>query len=299
VHNRKRYFPSFSLSILDKSRAWEGGIGPEGYLLKVPAGGAAEVMCRGMISKRGLHSMDKVLFRTEYPFGLFIKETDYRCNQKLLVYPALGSILDRTILQPSRGRSSSLRPDKTVHELEEFHSLREYRRGDNPKWIHWRSSARMNRLMLREFETRTGKEAFIYLDLCSSNGDGHGIEAAVEQAIGFTATLVNELHRRGYAVTLAGEGLRPSLQSSYPGENGVAHLFRSLALGEVVRGRFQIPNGEQERMLSRPGYKVLVSAGGDDNEALSRLGEGLRIIRVSHPSFYSLYSPPALEADSK
>lgn len=299
IQNCKRLFPSFSVHIIDRSGAWEGGIEPEGHFLKIPAGESAAVQCLAMMPRRGLHLLNRVAVRTEYPFGFFIKETDYDCEQELLVYPPLGNILDGSLVSAPDGVSRSPRRDRTRHELEEFHTLREYRTGDNPKWIHWRSSARLRKLMLREFETRAGKEAVIYLDTPAARTDDEKKEEALEYAVSFAATLINELYRKGYSVTLACASPQPLLQSSYPGKGGIAHLFRTLALvGTNERGLRALMNGRQGKLL-RGGLRLLVTTGADGGGFSGENGEGLRVIGVSHPSFRSLFSLPALEGSGQ
>lgn len=299
VQNCKRLFPSFSVHIIDRSGAWEGGVEPEGYFLKIPAGGSAAVQCLAMMPRRGLHPLSRVVVRTEYPFGFFIKETDYDCEQELLVYPPLGNILDGSLVNALDGMSGSPHRDRTRHELEEFHALREYRTGDNPKWIHWRSSARLKKLMLREFETRAGKEAVIYLDTSAAPAGDEKKEEALEYAVSFAATLINELYRKGYSVTLACASPQPLFQSSYPGEGGVGHLFRTLAIvGPAENGLRALMNGMQGKQF-RGGLRLLVTTGADERGFSGENGDGLRVIRVSHPSFRSMFSLPALEGSGR
>ena len=40
-----------------------------------------------------------------------------------------------------------------VGEMEEFVALREYRRGDSLRRVHWRSTARLGELVVKEFRS--------------------------------------------------------------------------------------------------------------------------------------------------
>src|SRR5207245_10092424 len=46
----------------------------------------------------------------------------------------------------------------------DFHGLRAFRSGDSPHWIHWRTSARLGELMVREFEETPDDNLVIILD---------------------------------------------------------------------------------------------------------------------------------------
>ena len=75
---------------------------------------------------------------------------------------------------------------------DEFHRIREYRSDDNPRSIHWRSTARRGQLMVREFEQRRHADSIVLLDLpqVSDWATDH-----VEMAISLVATICLEQSR--------------------------------------------------------------------------------------------------------
>src|SRR5439155_887264 len=46
----------------------------------------------------------------------------------------------------------------------DFHGLRAFRSGDSPHWIHWRTTARLGELMVREFEETPNDSLVLILD---------------------------------------------------------------------------------------------------------------------------------------
>ena len=75
---------------------------------------------------------------------------------------------------------------------DEFHRIREYRNGDNPKAIHWRSTARRNELMVKEFHESRDENLMILLDLWQPRYPEVEQLECVETAISFATTLLKE-----------------------------------------------------------------------------------------------------------
>src|SRR5436305_9628133 len=67
--------------------------------------------------------------------------------------------MHRESTQTKRGR----RHDRSAQQ-QEYHGLRDYRAGDSPRWIHWRTSARVGKPMIKEFEQQSEQDLAILLD---------------------------------------------------------------------------------------------------------------------------------------
>ena len=106
----------------------------------------------------------------------------------------------------------------------EFRGLRAYRHGDDPRDIHWRSSARRGIPLVREKEDEETREATVVLD----NEPGAAADpAAFERAVSEAAGLCVELARRGFSVGLAVRGgeVRPAV-----GGAQTERILRALAV---------------------------------------------------------------------
>ena len=98
----------------------------------------------------------------------------------VLVHPRL--------LQPVRARTGRCTPSRTKHvirrsasdPLSGFVSLREYVAGDDPRLIHWPTSARMGTLMLREHVELRRPEFTVVLDAADSVADADDFEEMVD-----------------------------------------------------------------------------------------------------------------------
>lgn len=225
VRNEKRRIPMFSLEVEDL--AGDGKpVDRRCFFLKIPAGRQQETSYRRTLVRRGRHRLSGLRMSTRFPFGLLRRSIDLAEPADLLVYPALIPVTDPTLAgglaqlgekqSPARARSG------------DFHGLRELRPGDDPRDIHWRTTARRGRSFVREFEEETGREVVVVLET------GADVPAEVfETAVSYAASLALLLLRRSFRVGLiAGAACVPP--GLGPTQGGA--VLRSLALVENVAG---------------------------------------------------------------
>jgi uncharacterized protein (DUF58 family) len=129
----------------------------------VPAGSAATREFAVPTSRRGAFPVGPARTVRADPIGLVRREVIWGEARSLVVHP-------RTVPVPSIG-SGQLRDlegatsrDLTSSDLA-FHALREYVPGDHRHNIHWRSSARTGKLMVRQFEQTRRSQLVIALTL--------------------------------------------------------------------------------------------------------------------------------------
>lgn len=127
----------------------------------------------------------------------------------------------------------------------EFHSLRDYVVGDEPRLIDWRASARSDDLKIRQNTTEGVRRCIVVLDTDASSYPGDGGAEAFERAIEAAASLVSSADRAGLTTrfvcgpTPASTG-GPNLDLRGPEVTGstLRHLARvdvGPALGEIER----------------------------------------------------------------
>lgn len=90
----------------------------------------------------------------------------------------------------------------------EFHGLREYADGDEPRTIHWKASARTDTLVVREYSIEGLQRCTVVFDAAR---DAHDDAAAFERGVTAAASLVHSASRAGLAtrfVTSGGVDLR-------------------------------------------------------------------------------------------
>ncbi|HUT35352.1 MAG TPA: DUF58 domain-containing protein [Planctomycetota bacterium] len=224
VTNRKRRLASYGLVVQDELPEGVSAEPPGGVVLELRSRQAASVPYTATAARRGVYAFRTVGYSTRFPFGLFQQGRARALPGELVVYPRLGEVSAQLL---GRTRALALAQQRTrgARGEEEFRNLREYRPGDNPRRIHWKTSAKLGKPLVREMEAVVSERVLILLDTrCPASG-----EAALEAAISFAATLARDLMLRGLFVGLA--AYAPELAVTAPAKSatGLRALFGTLA----------------------------------------------------------------------
>jgi len=223
------------------------------YFLKIPEAKSQRTSYRHTFVRRGLYTLTGYRLATKFPFALFRKSRDVDAPLDLLVYPARVAV-------PRPPPRSATRGDATADRLGrrgEFFGLREHRAGDDRRDVHWKSSARSGRLLVREYEDELARRLVIAVDnalpkevreALSANAPGENetapvgpwsngfgamtpvLEAqvsAVERAISIAASLANAYLEVGWTVELVARGCHVA---GGMGRTHEARIARALAI---------------------------------------------------------------------
>jgi uncharacterized protein (DUF58 family) len=120
---------------------------------------------RTLCLQRGRFRLGPVTVITGDPFGLFLFQRRINDTMRaIVVYPAT---VDLPIFAPARGQlaGGEALQRRTHHITTNVAGTREYAPGDSFNRIHWRSTARMERLIVKEFELDPTADVWVYLDL--------------------------------------------------------------------------------------------------------------------------------------
>jgi len=116
--------------------------------------------------RRGRYNFGPVQLTARFPLGIVERGLIFEEPGEILVYPRLGQMSSRWM------RDHLLATDPVERrELrqgvfdDEFHRIREFRWGDNPRDIHWRTSARHNALMVREYRQSRDLNLTVLVDM--------------------------------------------------------------------------------------------------------------------------------------
>ena len=156
------------------------------------------------------------------------------------------------------GRLADSAPRGTVT----FSSLRDYVPGDDPRQIHWRSTARTGKLIVREHVDTSEPTVTVVLDTRPSVVDGAAFEAAVEVAA--SVAVGSERHGHPVALHVLGED-REAVQRA--GATGL--LDRLAAAGPAPAADAVALLDLVER--AAPGGALVVVTGEPGPEAVARL----------------------------
>lgn len=153
--------------------------------------------------------------------------------QSLLVLPARHPVPRIAPATGRRHRVGGAQPVPAVGESQEFLQLRDYRAGDPPRRIHWPSSARAGRLVVRE----TGEEYFARLALVVDSFAGPDDDLAFEAVVSAAASLAQGLELGDTLLDLMFVEDRAVVVTAGRDGGRRAGLLRELALLAPAPGR--------------------------------------------------------------
>jgi uncharacterized protein (DUF58 family) len=167
------------------------------YFPYVPAGQERTETYRGRLFERGKYELGPVRISTRFPFGLFSRTISVLQKDVLYVYPRLGRLTRNWFARHRRALAGSDRRERRSGPEGDFYGVREWRSGDSRRYIHWRSSARTGKLVVRQFEQPRNRDVAIVLDLWRPEKPTAAERENVELAVSFAATVLSDLCRRG------------------------------------------------------------------------------------------------------
>jgi uncharacterized protein (DUF58 family) len=170
------------------------------FAVSIPPRHALTLNYETICARRGWFEFPPVQLSTRAPFGFFSARREVSAPTGLLVFPEYREI-EHLPLFDRLPAVEAARP--RLGSGGEFVGVREYRPGDSRRHIHWRSTARVGRLVVKEFAEETQPGLTIALDLRSASVIGADENSSLELAIKITATLARYAQRRGLPVSLA------------------------------------------------------------------------------------------------
>ncbi|MCX8146368.1 MAG: DUF58 domain-containing protein [Azovibrio sp.] len=192
-----------------------------GQLGSLGGGQEARFTLQVRAEKRGRYSIGPVQLQSAFPLGLTqISRTSAASLASLIVYPSLFAITALPLKGCPRLIHRGERALPHGAGSSEYRSLREYRPGDPPRHIHWPSSARSNRLMVREFEPLAAAALGIALDCHPGGQAGEGRRSTFEIMVKVAASLARFACEQGLPLRLLGAGHGPEQER----QSGDAHF---------------------------------------------------------------------------
>jgi uncharacterized protein (DUF58 family) len=169
---------------------------------------------------RGEHEFTDVRLKTGDFFNLFEKESTIACKDTVLVYPSFVDMVYRPLeSRYDQGMTNSnvkIQKDTTMAT-----GIRDYQPGDRFSWIHWKTFARTNELMTKEFEERQSHDILLVLDRQAS--------PAFEQMATFSASLIRAVIKKGAQIGMLSIGEDHIFHGIRGGEEQQSQLFYHLA----------------------------------------------------------------------
>jgi uncharacterized protein (DUF58 family) len=212
--------------LLTLTDAFDGGRRHARFLLSpIAPDTTARAAYRVPTERRGRYEIGPLRASVGDPFGLSSRSWRAAGLDEVIVQPRIHDVMP---LPEGGGEDLDSDDRRVVGRLDvtgEFLMLREYAPGDDLRRVHWKSTARHQRLMIRQDESRRRAPVIVLLDVRSAAHDRVSFELAVEAVASIVTSLEHD-QRRVEVRTTSGERLGQA------GRRHLASLMDELAVIE-------------------------------------------------------------------
>lgn len=198
LHNLKKFFPSFALRL--KGAGKNGAEVPEtDFFVQeknfpyIRAGEKLRLNLHCDFSRRGVYPVDGFEVTTTFPFGFFARGRKLEAQGRIVVYPALYDIDPVWLRHPylqglveinRKGPGSAL------------YNIRGYQSGDSARFVDWKSTAKVSRLMVKDFAREEENPLRVFFSTWLPEASATALEQ-FEKAVSCMASLACHYRRRG------------------------------------------------------------------------------------------------------
>jgi uncharacterized protein (DUF58 family) len=160
IHNPGR-LPRLWLEVHDKSAL----PGTRGSHVITLIGGRQRrsYLARTRLMQRGIFGLGPTILASGDPFGFFPREREMPTEDNLLVYPMMVDVQSFPNPPGMLTGGEALRR-KTHHVTPNAAGVREYAFGDSLNRIHWLTTVRRDKLMVKEFELDPQADIWLFVD---------------------------------------------------------------------------------------------------------------------------------------
>ncbi len=199
-----------------------------GRVIDLGPSGARTWLVKTVCQRRGEYFVGPTEIESADPLGIFPRRRWLPDARRLIVYPRVVELRDFVLplaRQVGGIRQQTGRFQTTPHAAE----VREYYPGDPLNRIHWLSTARAGKLMVKEFDLTPTADVWLFLDLEGDVQRGEGDESTEEYAVTIAASLAKRLLDQGRSVGLLAAGARPHLLQADRSDRQYMRVLEELA----------------------------------------------------------------------
>jgi uncharacterized protein (DUF58 family) len=234
LKNEKHTLPSFSLRVegVQKKNVTAGAILPTPvYFPYLPKHDSLKQVVPLLFPRRGVYRQEAFRIVTRFPFGFLQKARRLDLASEALVYPSVQATSDFfEVMFGVQGAIESLAKGRG----QDLYALRDYQPTDNVRHVHWKASARLGSLMVREFAREDDSRVVLVFDphsTAANPSSGPQEKEQFEEAVRLCAAIAWNLYERGTLLQFqSGETELPLA----PAEQTIFAVLRHLATVQPV-----------------------------------------------------------------
>ncbi len=270
-----------------------------GREVTLTAGGFRSWLSLAPARKRGIYTLGPVRVSNTDAFGLFRRERLFGGTDTLIVYPQTHDLPGYNVPSSNiSGESSSRRRshDLTPHAA----SVREYAFGDSISRIHWASSARMGRMMSKEFDLGLSSDVWLLVDLHRDVQAGELEDSTDEYAVSIAASLARKYIEAQLPAGLIAYG---DQRYALPADTGGGQFDRIMEFLAMSKAEGSTPLEEvlpeEEQLWGYRSSLVVITSSHRAGwvsglEELARRRVKVSVVLLDASSFGSMFDPLAL-----
>ncbi len=229
IVTNKSWLPALWVEIIDES---ESLVDPIRLVTDVETHSSRRRHPIHQFKRRGLYALGPTRLVTGDPFGIYsLTLYDFQSSSILVTPPQLP--LSQLHIAPGGWAGDRQHRIQSLEREISTAGVREYAPGDSLRRIHWRASAHSDSLVVRQLESATSADWWIFVDLEGSAQAGTGQDSTLELSIVLAASLVNRAIREHRRVGLALAGPKLILQEPRSGSAQRWNLMRTLSMAEA------------------------------------------------------------------
>ena len=236
LHNEKLTLPSFSLrveAVMTKNSPPAALLETPVYFPYLPKRGRVSQTVPISFPARGVYRQDAFRIVTRFPFGFLQKAHRVDLRTEALVYPSVEPTHEFFEILPGlQGAMESLAKGRG----QDLYALRDYVPTDSARHVHWKASARLGSLMVREFTREDETRVLLVLDPHTFNADvAEPLRAAAvdrfERAVTLCAGIAWHFFERNAQLQFRSAGMETALA---PAEETIFAILRHLAMAQPL-----------------------------------------------------------------
>ncbi|MDQ3540802.1 MAG: DUF58 domain-containing protein [Chloroflexota bacterium] len=227
--------------------------------------------------RRGRYRLGPIAISSGDAFGLFESRKVIPATHELIVYPPQVDVSDipMPMANMSGGRATHANPSLAAHQIS---GIREYSTGDPLNRISWNATARLGRMMVKEFDPEPTSDIWIVLDLNepdesdvqlnerSSRLAGPSVDEALEYAIAVAGSLAERCLADGRKIGMIVNRSMPIRLDADNSQRQWFRVFETLAVASSFghRSLFEAIQAESRRFSRNSGLIVITSSAAQD-----------------------------------
>ena len=152
---------------------------PAEHSMRLPPMGRMSALRKLTPGQRGAFTLEKIYLKFSSPLKLWHRHLEKDVSNQLNVYPDMKQMSDYALLaRTNRLSLIGVRRTRRIGQDSDFERLRDYSRDDNHRHIDWRSTARRNKLTVRQFQSDQSQRVIFLLDcgrMMTNERDGYSL----------------------------------------------------------------------------------------------------------------------------